>query len=161
MVRPDKIHRYMNIARVISEISPCTRRKCGVVLIKNDAIVSTGYNGSCRGSKNCGEDVSCLKDIHKEAPLASYVHCPAIHGEANAIINAARTGTSTIGSTLFLFSSTLSDSGEPCIFCRRVIVNAGVYDCYFMNGKNELSHKLISEWVESENKWMDKEEHGN
>jgi dCMP deaminase len=161
MVRKTKIEAIFDMAKAYSGRVACSRRKCVAILVKDDAIISTGYNGSCRNSKNCGEEIPCLKDIHNEVPLASYVHCPAIHGEVNAIINAARSGVSTINSTLFLFSSVNSDSGEPCIFCRRVIINAGVYDCYYMNGKGELNHKFISEWVESENKWMEKEQHVN
>lgn len=138
----------------------CTRRHCVATLVDDDGVIlSIGYNGSCRGSKNCGEDCPCLKDIHKEAPLASYVHCPAVHGEVNAVINAARKGIVVKGSTLFLYSSTTFDSGEPCIFCRRVIINAGVKDCYFINGKGEIGYKTISEWVVAENEWMEKEQH--
>jgi dCMP deaminase len=158
MARKTKIEAIFDMARAYSGRVACSRRHCVAILMKDDAIISTGYNGACRGSKNCGEDIPCLKDIHQEAPLASYVHCPAVHGEVNAVINAARSGVSTIGATLFLFSSTTFDSGEPCIFCRRVIINAGVKDCYFMNGKGEIGHKEISEWIKAENQWMEDEQ---
>jgi dCMP deaminase len=137
----------------------CSRRKAVAALVRDGIIFSIGYNGSCRGSRNCGEDVPCLKDIHKEKPLASYVHCPAVHGEVNAVINAARMGISTVGATCFFYSSVETDNAEPCIFCRRVLINAGIKDCYFMNGKGEIGYELISTWIMLENKWMEKEQH--
>ena len=148
---------YFQIAKDISERSPCTRRKCGTVLIREGVILATGYNGSCRGSLNCGEDVQCLKDKHNEPSRISYNHCPGVHAEVNSIINAARSGISTIGTTLYLYSSKLDD-GEPCIFCRRVLINAGVKDCHFMDGSGNITHKNIKQWISEENKWMKEEE---
>lgn len=157
MVRRTKIESMFDVAKAYAGRVACTRRKCVAILVRDDAIISTGYNGSCRGSMNCGEDVPCLKDLHQEAPLASYVHCPAVHGEVNAVINAARTGTSTLGATLFFYSSVETDSGEPCIFCRRVLINAGIKDAYIMNGKGEIIYRLVSDWIKAENEWMIKE----
>lgn len=154
MTRPTKMETTFKICRDLSERSPCTRRKCGAVLVKNDAIISTGYNGSCRGSLNCGEDTPCLKDLHNEVPLLSYAHCPAIHGETNCIVNAARNGESTIGSTLFLYSSLETDNARPCMGCRRFMIQAGIKDCYFMNGKGEVTHEEVQDWIAMENKWM-------
>lgn len=154
MTRKSKIEAIFDMAKAYSGRVACSRRKCVSIIVKDDAIISTGYNGSCRGSRNCGEDVHCLKDIHKEAPLVSYAYCPAVHAEVNSVINAARSGVSTVGATLFLYSSVETDSGEPCIFCRRVIINAGIRDCYFMNGKGEMTFKLVSDWITVENDWM-------
>ncbi len=147
---------YFNIAKAISMKSPCSRRKCGAILVKNDSIISSGYNGSARGSTNCGEEIPCIKDKYHEEPLTSYIHCPAIHGEVNSIINSARSGISTIGSTLFLYSSIATDCGRPCIYCRRVIINAGVQDCYFGN-ENEIQHEEIQDWIKLEDEWMKNE----
>lgn len=157
-MRPNKNEWYLDIAVEVSRRVACTRRQCGVVLVKDDAIISTGYNGSVRGSKNCGMDTPCLKDIHKEAPLASYVHCPAVHGEENAIINCARGGISTLGSTLYLYSSGKNDDGRPCQKCRQRIINAGIKDCYFMNGNGGVIYEPVYLWVAMENKWMDSEQ---
>lgn len=153
-MRPDKIQWYLNIAREVSTRVACTRRQCGVILVKDDAIIATGYNGSVRGSKNCGEQTPCLKDLHNEAPLASYVHCPAVHGEENAIINAARTGASTVDATLYLYSSGKNDDGRPCQKCRQRIINAGIKDCYFMNGNDKQIYEPITLWITMENDWM-------
>lgn len=158
MTRKSKLDSIFDMAKAYSGRVACSRRRCVSIIVKDDAIISTGYNGSCRGSKNCGEEIPCLKDIHKEAPLASYVHCPAIHAEVNSVINAARSGVSTIGATLYLYSSVETDNGEPCIFCRRVIINAGIKDCYFMNGKGQVGYRHITEWIDKENDWMAAEE---
>ena len=155
-MRKDKQAWYFQIAKDVSERSPCTRRKTGTLLVKDGVIIATGYNGSVRGSYNCGEDVSCLKDKHKEPSYASYVHCPAIHGEVNAVINAARSGLSTIGTTMYLYSSTHHE-GEPCIYCRRVMVNAGVKDCYFMDSDGKVTYTDAQKWVKEDNEWMEKE----
>ena len=157
-MRPDKKQWYLNIAKEVSTRVACTRRQCGVILVKDDSIIATGYNGSVRKSKNCGLDTPCLKDLHNEAPSASYVHCPAVHGEENAIINAARSGASTIGATLYLYSSGVNDNGRPCQKCRQRIINAGITDCYFMNGVGRVTWEPIEAWIEMENEWMDKEQ---
>ena len=154
--RISKVKYYFDIAKSVSTRSPCSRRKCGALLVKTDSIISTGYNGSVRDSINCGIEIPCIKDKHKEESLTSYVHCPAIHAEVNSIINSGRSGVSTIGSTLFLYSSITTDCGRPCIYCRRVIINAGVKDCYFGN-ENEIQHEEIQDWIKLENEWMKNE----
>ena len=102
-MRISKKEHYIKIARTVAERSSCSRRKFGAIIVKDDAILSTGYNGSARKTRNCGTDrMPCLKDIHKEAPNKSYIYFPAIHAEVNAIINAARIGVSIVGGTLYL-----------------------------------------------------------
>ena len=96
MTRIGKIEYYMKIARVGALRSPCARRQFCALIIKNDSIISIGYNGSARGSWNCGIDVQCLKDLHKEPSYISYYNCPAVHAEINAIVNAARNGISVL-----------------------------------------------------------------
>src|SRR3989304_9186352 len=103
MERPDKVEWYFKIAKDIALRSPCiSRRGFGAILVKDDAIISTGYAGTVRGAQNCGIDNPCLKDLYNEAPHLSYEHCCSIHAEMNCIINAARMGISTIGATLYL-----------------------------------------------------------
>lgn len=153
--RPDKITYYLNIARTIAERSPCSRRKLGAILVKNDAIVSTGYNGSIRGGLNCGIEVKCLKDIQHIPSYQGHDLCSAIHAEENAIINCARSGISTIGATLFLAPKDFaSKSQRPCARCRKMIIQAGIKDCYFVDLEGKVQHEEISSWVELENQWM-------
>lgn len=152
MTRLDKIEYYLEIAKTVSLRSVCGRRKFGAILIKNDSIISTGYNGSIRGGLNCGTDVKCLKDIHNIPTMEGHDLCAAIHAEENTIINAARTGISTLDATLFLSGDR---SERPCSRCRKMIIQAGIKDCYFFDAKtNSVVHEQVSEWINLENKWM-------
>ena len=157
-MRQTKQETYFNICKDWAKRSSCTRRQCGAILVKNDTVFSQGYNGSVRGSLNCGEETPCLKDLHNEEPLKSYVHCPAVHAETNCIMNAARNGLSTLGATLYLYSSTTFDTGQPCMGCRRFLIQAGIRDCYYMNGKGEIKHDYVEEWIDLENVWMTEEQ---
>lgn len=161
-MKESKIRWYLEIAKVVAKKSPCTRRKCGVVLVKNDGILSTGYNGTIRGAINCGKDIPCLKDLYGEGSyfkskgkITSYQYCPVVHGEVNAILNAARSGVSTIGSTMF-FLTTDGYGMTPCLNCRRVMVNAGIKDYYTIGDDGKLIHQLVSGYITLDNEWMEK-----
>ena len=118
--RQDPDAYYLGLARMVASRSTCLRRNHGAVLVRDSAIVSTGYNGPARGMKHC--DV-CYREQLGLASGERYEVCPAVHAEVNAIINAARTGAVTKDSTLYI-------TGTPCMMCARAIVNAGVYDVY-------------------------------
>ena len=161
-MRVDKTAYYFQIAQDVASRSPCSRRKFGAILVKNGVIISTGYNGSVRGSVNCGEELMCLKDIHEEKPYSSYDHCPAVHAETNVILNVAREGiTSTVGATLYLGYSggNKSHSDRPCRYCRRMIIQAGIKDIFYIDKNGKIQHENVSEWVDMENDWMEKETH--
>jgi dCMP deaminase len=156
--RLSKIDYYINIAREVAKRSPCNRRKFGAVLVKDGAIIATGYNGAIRGAYNCGEDGICIKDVYNEARYTSYNYCPAIHAEQNAVINAARVGTSTIGATLYLSPLEQKDGDRPCYLCRRFIVNAGVKDCYYFTKDGKIRFEDVQHfWVKLENEWIDEQ----
>jgi dCMP deaminase len=144
----------MNLAKVLATCSPCSRRKCGALLIKDDTIIATGYNGSARGALNCGIDIPCLKDIHNEAHYTSFEHCPALHAEHNVIINAGRAGVSTVGATLYLNATEIGKSERPCHLCRRYMIQAGIKDCYYVNKVGIIIHEMVEEWIKLENQWM-------
>lgn len=150
---------YLNIAKVIAIRSPCiSRRQFGAVLYKDGAIIATGYAGTVRGAINCGLDCKCIKDIHNEESVKTYNYCPSVHAEMNVIINAARNGISTLGSTLYL--GCINNIGklldnQPCYLCRRFIIQAGIKDVYYTQTEEELIfHENVSDWLELENKWI-------
>ena len=128
-MRISKDEYYLNIAKEVAARSTCLRRNYGAVIVKNDEIIATGYNGSARGEDNC-----C--DIHVTCPRAHMAHnsgdysdCPAVHAEQNAIISAPR--RDMIGATLYLVgisadSGDILDNTEPCPICRRMILNSGI-----------------------------------
>ena len=152
----NKVEYYLDIAKTIAEASKCARRKFGALIVKDDAIIATGYNGSVRGAKNCGEDVPCLKDLYNEAHYMSYNYCPAVHAEKNAILNAARVGAKVFGTTLYLSTSTGDNGDRPCYLCRRVMINAGIKDCYYIDKDGNVIHELVSNWINLENLWIEK-----
>ncbi len=156
-MRPSKIDYYMSIALAVAKRSPCLRRKFGAILVRNDSILSSGYNGSVRGSYNCGDEIPCLKNIKKEESYKSYEFCPAIHGEVNAILNAARNGVSVLGATLYLsvVGVEFKHGDRPCRNCRRVLINVGIKDVWFYNKKLKLVHENVLDWIKLENEWMD------
>ena len=102
--------------------STCLRRKYGSVIVKNDEIIATGYNGSPRGEVNCCDTGYCWRKEHNIPRGQDYSHCKSVHSEANAIISASRRDMQ--GAVLYLASS--EPDAQPCDMCRRLIKNAGI-----------------------------------
>ena len=148
---------YLEIATNVSKRSSCTRRKFGAVLVKDDNILSTGYNGSVRKAHNCGKELACLKDIKNEPHYTSYINCPAVHAEANAVLNAARLGVSTIGTICYLGVTGGQRSG-PCQGCRRILLNAGVEKIIYYDLLGDTIVESRKDWIDKENKWMEDRE---
>lgn len=129
--RPDKDNYYLNIARAVAARSTCLHHKYGAVIVNNDEIVSTGYNGAPRGETNCCDSGICYRDNNK-LPVDSsaaqhgdkYGTCVAVHAEQNAIISASR--KETLGSTLYLACIDSDVRPSPCNICDRLIKNAGI-----------------------------------
>ncbi len=129
MNRIDKDNYYLNIAESALERSTCIRRKWGAVIVKNDEIVATGYNGAPRGRKNCDDLGYCKREKMNIPRGERYEMCRSVHAEANAIISAER--KDMIESTLYMVGKEVS-SGDyvkdamPCAMCKRMIINAGI-----------------------------------
>ncbi len=128
MERITKRDYYLSIAAEVAKRSTCLRRQYGAVIVKNDEIIATGYNGAPRGDENCCDVGSCWRDRHNIPHGEQYEKCVAVHAEANAIISASR--NEMLGSTLYLFGyegfDKPIDNPEPCIMCNRLIKNAGI-----------------------------------
>ena len=90
MERIEKINYYLDIAEAVLERSTCIRRNFGAVIVKNDEIISTGYNGAPRGRKNCSDLKYCMREKLNIPRGERYEVCRSIHGEQNAIISAKR-----------------------------------------------------------------------
>jgi len=127
MNRPTKDEYYLGIADAVSRRSTCLRRQYGAVIVKDDVIISTGYNGSPRGETNCCDAGYCEREAKKVPHGERYELCHAVHAEANAIIAGKR--SDMLGATLYLSGredgELLSDP-QPCDMCRRLIKNAGL-----------------------------------
>jgi len=152
-MRPSKDEYYLDIAKAVCQRSPCIRWKVGAIIVKNDVIVSSGYNGPPRGSVNCFE-VGCLKDELNAPEWGAYDLCLAVHAEENAIINAARHGASVIGGTLYLHGEKFDGSGlidiRPCDRCKRAIINAGIVRVVMRKADGSIESVDVSKWIKDE-----------
>lgn len=124
-MRPSRDEYYMGIAKAVSRRSTCLRRQYGAVIVNNDEIVSTGYNGSPRGGVNCCDTGICnrIGCAHNDG---NYANCCSVHAEMNAVISASR--AEMIGATLYLagFEDGKVIKAEPCPICKRMLENAGI-----------------------------------
>lgn len=134
MSRVSKDMYYLNMAKTVSERSTCLRRRYGAVIVKDDEVVSTGYNGAPRGEDNCSDLGHCERERLKVPKGERYELCVAVHAEQNAIISASRAemkdGTIYIvGTEVSQVSNTELANPSPCLICRRMIKNAGIKRC--------------------------------
>ena len=125
MSRISKREYYLGIAEAVAQRSTCLRRQYGAVIVKDDQIISTGYNGSARGEENCCDVGYCWREANNVPHGEQYEKCVAVHAEDNAISQAGR---EAIGATLYLAG--LEDGkpieAEPCMMCARKIRNARI-----------------------------------
>lgn len=128
--RPSKAEYYLDIALAVAARSTCLRRRYGAVVVANDEIVATGYNGAARGDVNCIDAGVCHRCGHGHND-GDYGSCPAVHAEMNAMLSASR--SEMIGATLYLAGIDLETGGRippdeisPCPVCMRMVGNAGV-----------------------------------
>ena len=146
-MRPDWNEYFLNIARAVSLRSTCLRRRYGAIIVKDFIIVSTGYNGSPRGEKNCIDTGICERERLKIPKGQRYELCVAVHAEQNAIINADP--EKMIGATIYIYGTNVKDgsvaSGEPCLLCRRMIKNARIKNVVYIDEKNQLVEKLVKD----------------
>lgn len=153
--RPGKDEYYLGIAKAVCKRSPCIRRQFGAIIVKDDVIVSTGYNGPPRGVVNCTE-VGCLKDERDVPHYRNYEWCMAVHAEENAVINAARQGTSVLNGKLYLYGREYKTDevfeGRPCDRCKRTLINAGIKEVITKRPDGTVLKKDVEEWVSEETK---------
>lgn len=121
--RPDWDEYFMSIARVVASRSNCVKRKVAAVITKDRRIISTGYNGTPRGVRNCNEG-GCPRCNAFAASGTRLDECLCSHGEENAITQAAYHGVSVRGGTLY---TTLC----PCLICTKLIINAGLAEVVY------------------------------
>ena len=95
MARIDKENYYLDIAETVLKRATCLRRCYGAIIVKNDEIVSTGYNGAPRGRKNCTDLGYCTRDALQVPSGERYELCRSVHAEANAIIGSSSTPVSS------------------------------------------------------------------
>lgn len=144
--RVSKIDTYLNCAEVFAYRSTCIKRKYGAVIVKNDVVISTGYNGSPRGKENCCDVGECPRMALNLHQGQGYAMCKAVHAEANALLNCSH--EQTVDADLYLTGINPEDSSihiaKPCPLCARMIIQAGIKNVYLRNGENPDDYIKVS-----------------
>lgn len=159
MVQPNGIKRiskedtYLNVAETFAYRSTCIKRKYGAVIVKNDTVISTGYNGSPRGYQNCCDEGVCPRVERNLHQGEGYDICRAVHAEQNALLNCSR--EQTMGADLYLAGvdpvNNLVHKAKPCPLCARMIIQAGIKNVYMRTGFGEDEYVCVPseelEWI--------------
>lgn len=144
-VRADKINYYLDIAEVVLERSTCIRRHFGAVVVNDDRVLSTGYNGSVRDAPNCCDKNHCVRNEMNYGSGVGYEYCVAVHAEQNAILNISKRDAA--GSSLYLVGIDVATGNyypiEPCHICSKLIKAIGIQKVYIRESKSSLR---IVEW---------------
>ena len=136
--RPSWQQYFMQMAYLAASRSTCLRRAVGAVLVRDNQIISTGYNGSPKGVPHCAE-VGCLREQLKVPSGEKHELCRGVHAEQNAIIQAAINGSSTRGTALYC-------THQPCSICARLIINAEIGTVYISEAyPDALGEQLFKE----------------
>ena len=153
MERVSKENYYLDIAQTVAERATCLRRKFGAIIVKNDVIVSTGYNGAPRGRKNCSDLMFCQREKMGVPRGERYELCRSVHAEQNAIIAAPR--EQMLGATLYM-ACINSQNGElepgtsSCMMCKRQIINAGISTVVVRDTKEDYRVINVEDWIEDD-----------
>ena len=150
MSRIDKENYYLDIAETVLERSTCRRVRSGAIIVRNDEIVSTGYNGAPRGRANCVDMGYCSREAQKVPRGERYELCRSVHAEANAIISASR--RDMVGGTLYLVgrdarTGELLPDATSCAMCRRQVINAGLARVVIRRTPTEFEVVNVEDWV--------------
>ena len=153
MERISKENYYLDIAETVLERATCLRRVYGAIIVKNDEIISTGYNGAPRGRKNCVDMGFCTREAMQVPRGQRYELCRSVHAEANAIISASR--RDMVGSTLYLVgrdaqTGVLLGDATSCAMCRRQVINAGISRVIIRRTETEFQIVDVHDWVHQE-----------
>ena len=151
--RPTKDEYYLNIAREVSLRSTCLMISFGCIIVKDDQIISTGYVGAPRKTKDCLDLGFCIRRKNNVESGKGYEMCRSVHAEMNAIINAARAGVSLLGGDMYLYTAKNEENGYtpvnayPCLLCKKMIINSGIERFIGNSEKGKIKIYQIKDWV--------------
>ena len=153
MDRISKENYYLDIAETVLERATCLRRVYGAIIVKNDEIISTGYNGAPRGRANCSDMGYCSREAMRVPRGERYELCRSVHAEANAIISASR--RDMVGGTLYLVgrdarTGALLPAATSCSMCRRLVINSGLEKVVIRRTETEFQVVPVEEWVQED-----------
>ena len=160
--RPSKDEYYLDLAKSVCQRSTCAKVEIGAVIIRQDQVVATGYCGAPRGAKSSHQHGFCLRKKLKIPSGQRYELCRSVHAEQNAIINAARAGTSLIDGDIYIYGKTQDEDQQtgqvldafPCFICKKMIINCGLKRviCSLKEGGCKIFEvsNWIKEWQEQD-----------
>lgn len=146
--RPDWDEYFIGIAKAISAMATCLRRKYGAVITKDNIIVSTGYNGAPSGMRDCLEVGKCTRRELQIPHGERYELCHSVHADANAIIRASV--DELRGATMYVSGTDDEDNecaSEPCMMCKRMILNARIAKVVFSDGNKGFKVIDPTQWL--------------
>ncbi len=132
---------FMQIVEVVKTRSTCLRRQVGAVIVKDNRIITTGYNGAPSHLKHCTELGGCERQKMGIPSGERHELCRALHAEQNAIIQAAKLGNTTEGATIYV-------NVQPCVICAKMIINAGIVRVVY---KGEYPDEMAKAMLEEAN----------
>lgn len=137
-MRPSWDEYFIEIVNVVKKRSTCIRRQVGALIVKDKRILTTGYNGAPTGLKHC-EEIGCLREKLGVPSGQRHELCRALHAEQNAIVQAANSGVSIEGGTIYV-------TDQPCALCAKMIINAGLKRVVFCGDyPDQLSMDMLTE----------------
>ena len=153
MERIDKTNYYLDIAETVLKRSTCIRRAFGAIIVKNDEIIATGFNGAPRGRKNCCDLKYCLREKLNIPRGERYEMCRSVHAEQNCIISASR--KDLLDSTLYLVGKEVEtgnyvSNSNACSLCKRMIINAGIKNVVIRDDKDNFRIIDVSDYVNND-----------
>ncbi|MCL2510028.1 MAG: cytidine/deoxycytidylate deaminase family protein [Methanomassiliicoccaceae archaeon] len=138
MQRPSNDEYFMSMAELVSQRSTCVRRRVGAVIVKDKHILSTGYNGSPKGTRHC-EELGCIREQLNIPSGTRHELCRGVHAEQNAVAQAAYFGVSV--KDAMIYTTTF-----PCSMCTKILINSGIVEVIYMTGYvDDLSKELLAE----------------
>jgi dCMP deaminase len=151
--KPDWNRYFINIAESVSKRGSCLSAQVGVVIVKDNILLSTGYNGAIRGLPDDYQRGYCLRRKLNIPSGTRFEIDFTVHAEQNGIINASKVGVSINGATMYFFGRRVYEgvkkkyNGYPCEICKKMIINAGIVK--FISEQEDGTYKeyLISDWV--------------
>ena len=136
--RPSWDEYFLKITNDVAERATCVKRKVGAIVVKDNHILSTGYNGSPKGFDHCTEETCIRKQMHVPSGQRHEL-CRGLHAEQNAIIQAAVHGVKIDGGTLY-------STYQPCVICVKMMINAGIKRLVYSGGySDELAAEMLKE----------------
>lgn len=149
---------YLGMAKEASKRGVCLRRYSGAIIVRDDQIISTGYTGCPRKTRDCFERGSCLRTDLGIPSGQRYELCRSVHAEQNAIINAARAGVNLLNGDMFIYGEEFETNQPldafPCFICKKMIINAGLIRVVCSTKNGEMIIFQVEDWAKD---WQDPE----